>query len=252
MDAHRCPGDARAHGAAVALLRWRVALVLAGLAVTLAVVNGNIWQREALLAKGRVAILELAPVDPRSLMQGDYMALRFAAGEDIERWRNDRPADGQDAAAFAHIDGYVVLAPDERGVARPVRIQEQAAPRDGNEIVLRYRLRASGVRLVTNAYFFPEGEQQRYQRARYGEMRVDDRGPACWCACWARISIRFRTGRHGGVAHAETLRPLCGGRLQECLGRGCRQGREAQAAPGLLQHAQRLAAIERRRAILLR
>lgn len=157
-------------------LRWRVALVLAGLAVTLAVVNGNIWQREALLAKGRVAILELAPVDPRSLMQGDYMALRFAAGEDIERWRNDRPADGQDAAAFAHIDGYVVLAPDERGVARPVRIQEQAAPRDGNEIVLRYRLRASGVRLVTNAYFFPEGEQQRYQRARYGEMRVDDRG----------------------------------------------------------------------------
>ncbi|CFP56948.1 membrane protein [Bordetella pertussis] len=61
-------------------------------------------------------------------------------------------------------------------MARPVRIQEQAAPRDGNEIVLRYRLRASGVRLVTNAYFFPEGEQQRYQRARYGEMRVDDRG----------------------------------------------------------------------------
>uniref|UniRef100_UPI00194032D6 GDYXXLXY domain-containing protein n=1 Tax=Bordetella pseudohinzii TaxID=1331258 RepID=UPI00194032D6 len=61
-------------------MRRRAAVVLAGLALVLAVCNITIYQREQLLAHGQVAILELAPVDPRSLMQGDYMALRFAAG----------------------------------------------------------------------------------------------------------------------------------------------------------------------------
>ena len=50
--------------------------------------NGSIWQREQLLGSGRVVILELAPVDPRSLMQGDYMALTFAAGREVTRLRD--------------------------------------------------------------------------------------------------------------------------------------------------------------------
>lgn len=50
--------------------------VLAGILVLIAV-NVSIYQREQLLQHGRFVLLELAPVDPRSLMQGDYMALRF-------------------------------------------------------------------------------------------------------------------------------------------------------------------------------
>ena len=70
-----------------AALRWRTVGVLGGLALVLAVANGSIWQREQLLGSGRVVILELAPVDPRSLMQGDYMALTFAAGREVTRLR---------------------------------------------------------------------------------------------------------------------------------------------------------------------
>jgi len=40
---------------------------------------------ERILSDGRVLLLELAPVDPRSLMQGDYMALQFAAVDDIRK-----------------------------------------------------------------------------------------------------------------------------------------------------------------------
>src|SRR5690606_24345673 len=56
-----------------------VASLWAGLAIVLLVVNTGIYQREQILQQGQTAVLALAPVDPRSLMQGDYMALRFAA-----------------------------------------------------------------------------------------------------------------------------------------------------------------------------
>lgn len=162
-----------------ALLRWRTLAILGGLALVLVVANGGIWQREKLLATGKVVILELAPVDPRSLMQGDYMALNFAASRDITRLRlsADRTPD-DDAVLGFEPDGYVMLQADARGVATPLRIQPDAQPHAADEVPLRYRLRDRGVRIVTNAYFFPEGQAKRYEVARYGELRVAENGEA--------------------------------------------------------------------------
>ncbi|WP_459616397.1 GDYXXLXY domain-containing protein [Bordetella sp. 2513F-2] len=142
----------------------RVAIALAGLCAALAAANASIWQHERLLESGRVVILELAPSDPRSLMQGDYMALRFTAGRDLAQYRD------------APVDGYLVLAPDARGVARTVRVQDAPQPHAPGEIPLRYRARQDGVRIVTDAYFFPEGRAAHYAQARYGELRVDADG----------------------------------------------------------------------------
>lgn len=160
-------------------LRWRTLAILGGLALVLVVANGGIWQREKLLATGKVVILELAPVDPRSLMQGDYMALNFAASRDITRLRlgGDRPVD-DDSLMGVEPDGYVMLQPDARGVATALRIQPDVQPKAPGEVPLRYRVRDRGVRIVTNAWFFPEGEAKRYEVARYGELRVADNGEA--------------------------------------------------------------------------
>src|SRR5690606_10833586 len=70
------PGGRAVGGSSLPMART-VACLLAGLLLILAVVNVGIWQRERILATGRTVVLALAPVDPRSLMQGDYMALRF-------------------------------------------------------------------------------------------------------------------------------------------------------------------------------
>ncbi|MNT25796.1 hypothetical protein D3C72_1613390 [compost metagenome] len=145
----------------------------------LVVANGGIWQREKLLASGKVVILELAPVDPRSLMQGDYMALNFAAGREVTRLRlGGGNAAEQESVMGYEPDGYVLLAPDARGVAQPVRIQPDVHPHAEGEVPLRYRVRDNGVRIVTNAYFFPEGQAERYQVAKYGELRVAENGEA--------------------------------------------------------------------------
>ncbi|KAG0893020.1 hypothetical protein G6F32_017451 [Rhizopus arrhizus] len=45
-------------------------------------------------------------------------------------------------------------------------------------VPLRYRVRDRGVRIVTNAWFFQEGEAKRFEVARYGELRVGDNGEA--------------------------------------------------------------------------
>jgi uncharacterized membrane-anchored protein len=153
------------------------AVMLAGLVSALAVVNTEIWQREQLLATGHVVRLALVPADPRALMQGDYMVLNFAAARAISQMQDHRSAMAN-LSGGPYTDGYLVVVPDVQGVAQPLRVQAAPQPHSKQEVVLRYRVRAGGVRFVTNAYFFPEGEAVHYQQARYGELRVGDDGTA--------------------------------------------------------------------------
>lgn len=144
----------------------RTFAILAGLAV-LVLANLTIFQRERLLAEGQVVLLELAPVDPRSLMQGDYMALDFRIAREMAAMpSNERPQ-----------DGHVVLALDERRVASFVRLDD-GSPLAPGQVRLRYRIRERQVRFATNAFFFQEGEAKRYEPARYGVFRVDAGGEA--------------------------------------------------------------------------
>jgi uncharacterized membrane-anchored protein len=145
----------------------RLIALLAGLAI-LVVVNYTVWQREQLLAAGRIVLLELAPVDPRSLMQGDYMALRFrVAAEAFGSREPDRRA----------ADGRLVLRVDDRGVGTFARIDD-GTPLGPAEVAVRFRIRNGNPKLATNAYFFEEGTADRYVAARYGELRVDPAGEA--------------------------------------------------------------------------
>lgn len=139
-------------------------VIVAGLAI-LVLVNFSIYSREQLLTAGRVVLLQLAPVDPRSLMQGDYMALRFAVAAEIQ---------SRVAKEEAH-DGHVVLALDEKRVGSFARIDD-GRPLAANEVRMHYRLRDQRIKFATNAYFFQEGDADLYARARFGEFRVGEDG----------------------------------------------------------------------------
>ncbi|MCU0756341.1 MAG: GDYXXLXY domain-containing protein [Xanthomonadales bacterium] len=123
---------------------------------------GKVW----IIAEGREVRVPLAPVDPRSLMQGDYMALRFALTEQIEAARRDGTLPAAAQPRYEGDFGWVPIALDAGGVARPDWDNPEPALR------LRYRLRHDQVWLGTNAYFFEEGEAERYNPARYGVFRV--------------------------------------------------------------------------------
>src|SRR5687768_8711777 len=120
----------------------RSAFVFGGLILALAVPNYAIVQKERLLQNGTTVLVELAPVDPRSLMQGDYMRLNYAmsAGFVVQ---GDVPR-----------DGHFVVRLDENGVARFVRVHRPGVPLVAGEHRLQYRRRGNRVRIGTDAFFF--------------------------------------------------------------------------------------------------
>jgi uncharacterized membrane-anchored protein len=138
-------------------INLRRALIIAATVLVLGAVNWSIVAKERIKTRGERIYLQLAPIDPRSLMQGDYMALRFAIASRIS----------------TEGEGSAPLLLDERGVAT---LNPDA---NASGLHIRYRIRNGQVWLGTNAYFFEEGTAERYARARYGEFRLDrDTGEA--------------------------------------------------------------------------
>lgn len=155
-------------------MRGKIAIL--SMLLILGAINWSIFGKEKHLSEGAIVYLQLAPVDPRSLMQGDYMALRFGIGgqvysalpksEESSRWRRNA----------AGPDGFVVVALDEKNIATYQRIHNDQQPLSVNEMLLKFRVRNGAVKFATNAFFFQEGHAKLYQPARYGQFRVDDSG----------------------------------------------------------------------------
>lgn len=127
------------------------AVIIAAVLLVLGAVNFSIAAKERIRTDGELILLELEPVDPRSLMQGDYMALRFSLA----------------GAISSEASGSAPLLVDARRVAT---LNPDA---DAPGLRIRYRARNGRVWLGTNAYFFEEGTADRFAGARYGEFRLD-------------------------------------------------------------------------------
>ncbi len=154
----------------------RSILALATLAVILIAVNMAILNKERHLDMGQSVFLELAPVDPRSLMQGDYMALRFAVANQL---RNALPKLEGRRHWWRKVDaedGYVVLNIDDNGVGRFAGVATSPEPSSVGQIAMAYRVRSGTIKFATNAFFFQEGTAEDYEPARFGEFRVNEQG----------------------------------------------------------------------------
>jgi uncharacterized membrane-anchored protein len=168
---------------------WVRALIALGAALVLVAVNLAIAAKERIKRDGEIVYLLLAPVDPRSLMQGDYMALRFALVREIERSAAVPRREGEVGRAAITLDAQRVarLAEASAGtgtdastdVSTDARTNQSAVQSAGKRVgngaplALRYRIRGGQVWLGTNAFFFEEGSAARFSGARYGEFRVD-------------------------------------------------------------------------------
>lgn len=146
-------------------MKWM--LFALGLSLSVGAPLGLSLHKQQVLRDGERVFLQLAPVDPRSLMQGDYMALRY----DLQ---------GQLGAASQAwpLEGQVVVRLDERGVAEFERLH-QGAELTVQERLLDYRKRGErvGARWPTfgfgsSTFLFEEGQAQRFEQAEYGELRV--------------------------------------------------------------------------------
>lgn len=156
-------------------LKW-----LSGAIVLLVLVatNVSIYQKEQLLKQGAVVILELAPVDPRSIMQGDYMALIYALIQPLEQGRYEQNETCRTTGAQCiPSNGKLVVTLDEQRRAVSA-VFDQGQPLHEQQKRLQYHLSGTRLNIGTPSYFFQEGHAERFEKARYGEFRVADDGTA--------------------------------------------------------------------------
>ncbi|WP_051077180.1 GDYXXLXY domain-containing protein [Janthinobacterium sp. HH01] len=103
----------------------------------------------------------VAPVDPRSLMQGDYMALNFKVPQ----------------LGVSDTSRLLVVAKiDARGIVVD-RVKDNSALA-GKEILIELIPTGSGLRPASDAWYFKESEADRWAKAKYGEFRIDRQGHA--------------------------------------------------------------------------
>lgn len=136
-------------------------------AVALVAVRGH----EQTLAEGELALLQLAPVDPRSLMQGDYMALRFAADEELGLLSEAEAKDVETMPSFAHFTLDEQRRADFAGVG-------DTPARGRDTISMRIRRIDGGYSIGPNAFFFQEGTGEQFEAAQWGGFKVADDGTA--------------------------------------------------------------------------
>jgi uncharacterized membrane-anchored protein len=142
-------------------------LVVAGLLLVLGVTNYNIWKKEQVLESGHQVMLELRPVDPRSLMQGDYMILRYSA---------DTFPDAETMKSLPR-KGTIVISVDASGVGKFARLDDGTPlARDDTRLQYKYLVNTGELRLGAESYFFQEGHADVYANAKYGVLRVDESG----------------------------------------------------------------------------
>lgn len=143
--------------------RWKRGLLAGAGVLALVVANAAIWQKEALIGTGRPVFVELAPADPRSLMQGDYMTLNYAFPPGLSMDERGRTK----LVARRAPNGVVTLLGEHDGRALgPQEMLIEAISKRGRPLI------------VTDAWYFKEGEAARWAAARYGEFRVDASGKA--------------------------------------------------------------------------
>lgn len=163
--------------------RTRAIVLAVTVAIVLLVINVEIASKEQIVRNGKTVLLRIVPQDPRSLLQGDYMALRYSMAGAV----------ASEAAQFEMNDGIAVIELGELNEARFVSLYKDQQLRDRQHL-LRYRKRGDSVRLASDAYFFEEGSGQEYSGAKFGEIRINTNGDA------VLIGLRDAEGERLGSA----------------------------------------------------
>lgn len=162
----------------------RAVLLLLCLALILAAFNWSALRKEPLLTGGTVMYLQLAPVDPRALLLGDYMALEFRVDREVTDALYDaaRKTEGADERigrralrALLPRDGLAVIALSPERVASFARLDDGSPLAEG-EHRLYFRLKDGSAEVAARSFFFQEGHATDYEAADYGEIHVDADG----------------------------------------------------------------------------
>jgi uncharacterized membrane-anchored protein len=141
-------------------------VVVATVVLVLGAVTLNISKKEDLIAHGDKLLFRLGPVDPRSIMQGDYMRLRFDLATQITAKLQQINTQN----TIPQYAGFAVVEKDDKGIVNFVDLYHNQ-DLSQNQFMIPYKNRNHQIHFTTNAFYFQEGMRKHYQQARFGEFR---------------------------------------------------------------------------------
>ncbi|AYN00091.1 GDYXXLXY domain-containing protein [Chryseobacterium aahli] len=144
--------------------KYKWLIIILNLLILLVYFNFSVSKKEELLKDGKLILLSLAPVDPRSLMQGDYMSLRYSISQDLN-------------SEMLPKRGYCVVTLDKNGIAQRQRFQKNKTPLKDGEYLINYTSSDNwNINIGAESFFFQEGQGEKYEKAKYGAVKVDKEG----------------------------------------------------------------------------
>lgn len=144
--------------------KYKWLIILLNLVLLLVYFNYSVMEKETLLKNGQPILLKLTPVDPRSLMQGDYMNLRYEISDNMNMEKLPKR-------------GYCVIKLDSKGIAERVRFQKDPTPLKTGEYLIKYSSPNQWrINIGAESFFFQEGQAEKYDKAVYGGIKTDQSG----------------------------------------------------------------------------
>ena len=141
--------------------------IFVNLVILIAYFNWSIHAKEQTIDHGRLVLLELAPVDPRSLMQGDYMRLNYKINEVSDSLKLEKR-------------GFCILTINANGSGSRTRFQQNLLQLKKDEIGVKYFSNdtrfGNSIHVGAESFFFEEGQGKKYEQAKYGGIKVDQEG----------------------------------------------------------------------------
>ena len=160
-----------------------IGLVGVFLIALLGAVNYKVQQFEDVLATGKPVVLKIAPADPRSLMQGDYMVLNYAILSELQQSQfssesnESNETTGIDELSPSGKKAYILVHLDKNHVATLCEAQSEI-PTDFKHctpnVYLPIRYKGWSPELPSQDYFFAEGKGEYYAQSEYAEYRFKD------------------------------------------------------------------------------
>lgn len=143
-------------------------LVLALFALVLVGLNFAVYDKNNIKQNGEVVYLQLRPVDPRSLMQGDYMALAY----DLEL-KPKIDLNSPNMVQKKYMKQYMVIDIDQNKVAQFSELinNKTDIKLKPNQKIIKINFRYNQAKIRPDAFFFQEGHGELYTKAKYGIFR---------------------------------------------------------------------------------
>jgi uncharacterized membrane-anchored protein len=136
-------------------------ILLAGALITLLFINALIINKEIDLANSIEVKIPLAPVDPRSLMQGDYMRLHY---------KIDRSIVGE------HKEGQLIVTLDSDGFAKKFELYNNEILENNQHLLNFSAKKYRDLHIASESFLFEEDRGDYYAKATHAILNLTPSG----------------------------------------------------------------------------